>query len=428
MMYTLGELMVGVIEAVAFFMILDSVFEKRDCLPKAVYGLVVVILAAVIDMSFYMLFGTLENSLIMYCTAFALSFVYRGDIKTRIAIPLIVLVLIALIELPILYLTTCLFDVTVETVIGNKSLWLLGAIFSKVILLIVANVLRVHIRNRILLMRTSYWLLFMVVFAPALTTSFLLFNLTYNIDDKFIIDLSVLSAMGLMAGAFAAMFLYEHLSRQSEIVNRERQYEQQIKSQSKHLDEILVMQKQLKSFRHDMENHWIALKGYFENGDYDNGIRYIKKINGSLEAIDTIDTGNVALDAIISSKKALADEKNIRFEFTVQVPEQLPIEAADICVILGNALDNAVEACERIKDGDKYIRISIIYEGDSILCKIENSAPKAKKISLKTSKADRDNHGFGLENIKQALSKYNHLLKIDTEESAFVLSFIIFNK
>ncbi|MBQ7901721.1 MAG: hypothetical protein IJ365_07155, partial [Clostridia bacterium] len=263
MMYTLGELMVGVIEAVAFFMIFDSVFEKRDCLPKAVYGLVVVVLAAVIDMSFYMLFGTLENSLIMYCTAFALSFVYRGDIKTRIAIPLIVLVLIALIELPILYLTTCLFDVTVETVIGNKSLWLLGAIFSKVILLIVANVLRVHIRNRILLMRTSYWLLFMVVFAPALTTSFLLFNLTYNIDDKFIIDLSVLSAMGLMAGAFAAMFLYEHLSRQSEIVNRERQYEQQIKSQSKHLDEILVMQKQLKSFRHDMENHWIALKGYF---------------------------------------------------------------------------------------------------------------------------------------------------------------------
>ena len=231
-----------------------------------------------------------------------------------------------------------------------------------------------------------------------------------------------------MAGAFAAMFLYEHLSRQSEIMNREQQYEQQIKSQSKHLDEILVMQNQLKSFRHDMENHWIALKGYFENKDYDSGIKYIREINNSLENVNTIDTGNIALDAIISTKKAIAIGKDINFESTVQVPEKLPIEAIDICVILGNALDNAIEACERIKDVKKYIKISVIYEGDSILFKIENSVPKSKKISLKTSKTDKGNHGFGLENIKHALSKYNHLLKIDNEESIFILSFIIFVK
>lgn len=427
MMYTVGELMVGAIEAIAFFMVFDSVFEKRENLPNFIYGIAVFLLAIIIDWSFYMLFGTLCNALIMCGSAFALSFVYRGNIKTRIAIPLIIFVLNTFAELVILYIMTYIFDITVEMAIANESLWLMGAFFSKVTLLCIANFLRIRIKNKTLLIKSSYWVLFIVVFAPAVTTSFLLFKLTYNIENKFIINLSILSVIGLMAGAFAAMFLYEHLSRQSEIMNREQQYEQQIKSQSKHLDEILVMQSQLKSFKHDMENHWIALKGYFENEDYASGIKYIREINNSLENVNTIDTGNIALDAIISTKKAIAIGKDIKFDSTVQVPEKLPIEAIDICVILGNALDNAIEACEKIREQEKHIKLSVIYEEDDILCKISNSISKGKKLSLKTTKTDKENHGFGLENIKQALSKYNHVMKIDQTDNEFVLSFIIFN-
>ena len=188
------------------------------------------------------------------------------------------------------------------------------------------------------------------------------------------------------------------------------------------------MQNQIKGFRHDIKNHWVALRGYFQRNDYEGGLQYLDEMSDKLMDSETIDTGNVALDAIISTKRALAGEKNIEFESTVQTPEKMPIDATDICIIFGNSLDNAIEACERIKDDKKHIKLSVIFEEDAILCKVSNTISKGKKLSMITTKKDKENHGYGLENIKQALSKYNHVLKIDQTDDEFILSFIIFNK
>lgn len=428
MIYTIGELLVGAAEALAFYMVLSSTFAKRENIHKSLYFIAFVGLAAVIDISFYVYFGTLENFFITYLTVLLLSSMFTGNVKTKIIIPLIVLTLNAVSEMSVLFLSTFIFDATVQVVIENKVMWLFGAFLSKLLLLILANLFRLRTKNNALLVRTSYWIMFIIVFVPSLITTFLLFRLTYNIADETIRSLSIITAMGLSAGAFASIILYEHLSKQAEIENREQQYEQQIESQSKHLDEILIMQNQLKSFRHDMKNHYIALRGYFDSGDLENGKKYIDEINGEIAKNDVIDTGNIALDAIISTKRALAEEKKISFDATVQIPEQLPVEAADICIIFGNALDNAIEACDKMQSGDKSIHLSIIYEGDSTLCKISNTIAGKNKFDLKTTKKDKKNHGYGLENIKQALSKYNHLLKIDQTDKEFVLSFVIFNK
>jgi len=294
--------------------------------------------------------------------------------------------------------------------------------------LLVTYFVRLRYKNQKLFVQTSYWLLLVVVFAPAITTSFVLFRLMYNITEPFIFNIALFTCIGLIASAFASMYLYEHISKQSEYENREQLYKEQIKSQTKHLDDILVMQNQIKGFRHDIKNHWVALRGYFQRNDYEGGIQYIDEISEKMTSGETIDTGNVALDAIISTKKALAEERNITFISTVQIPEKLPIDAPDICIIFGNSLDNAIEACERIKNDKKHIKLSVIFEEDAILCKVSNTISKGKKLSMKTTKTDKENHGFGLENIKQALSKYNHVLKIDQTDDEFILSFIIFNK
>jgi len=428
MIHTVGELLVGLMESIAFFIVIDALFTRRDNIPSYLYGGAIVFMAAIIDISFYMLFGTMQNFAIMYIAVFLLTCMYIGEVKTKLILPLILIMLNAVSELPVLFLTTYIFDVTVEMVIENKILWLFGAFFSKVVLLLLATFFRLRLKNKKMLLKTSYWLMFVVVFFPSILTSFLLFRLTYNVTEDWIRNLSILASIGLMSAAFASIFLYEHLSRQTESENRERLYAQHIKSQSKHLDEILVMQNQLKSFGHDMKNHYIALAGYFDSGDLEGGKNYIDKINGEITKKDVIDTGNIALDAIISTKKALAEEKGIIFESTVQIPEHLPIDAADICIVFGNSLDNAIEACEKIKNGEKKIHLSVIYEDDSILCKIVNSIETEKKITFKSTKKDKKNHGFGIENIKQALSKYNHVVKMDQTDKEFVFSFIIFNK
>ena len=207
---------------------------------------------------------------------------------------------------------------------------------------------------------------------------------------------------------------------------QKQNYEQQISSQSKHIDEILAMQKQIKKFRHDSSHHFTALKGFFINNQNNDGVTYIEKINNELEQSEIVDTGNTAFDAIISAKKVLAESKNIKFALKIQIPEKLQVDAVDLCVIFGNALDNAIEACENLET-QKTINVSAIYDDNQLICKITNAALRSKP-DLQTTKDDKENHGFGLDNIKQALSKYNHVMKIDQTDKEFILSFIIFNK
>lgn len=425
-MTLLVEALTGIAESIMFYMLYGALYEKRENINNWIYCVFYSLFALVSDVSFWFLGGTLLNIIILYLSSVGLSFLYKCDIKTRIATPLFVFTINILIEMIVWYLTNLTFNISAIEQANTPNIWILGAILSKTILLIVINFVRLRLKNRKLFENRIYWLLFIVVFLPTALIDYLLFRLTLTITEPIVSIIAIIGSLGLIVSSFIVLFLYEKFAIQSEIVNREQQYEQQLKSQSKHLDEILVMQNQLKGFRHDIKNHWVALSGYFSNGDYEGGKKYIEQISGTFSEEETIDTGNIALDAIISTKKALADEKGIRFDATVQIPEQIPVDAADICIIFGNSLDNAIEACEKIKTDDKYINLSVIYEENSILCKIVNSIEKKNKITLKTTKKDKINHGFGFENIKQSLSKYNHLMKIDQNDNEFILSFVIF--
>lgn len=422
------EAFTGIAEAIIFCLLFETLFERKDNIPKYVYPIVYVALAIGVNMSFWLLGANLLNVVCVFILAFAVTYLYKTNLREKIAIPLIMIVFNVLSEMVVWYIISYLFDVSVMNGEENVELWILGAFSSKILIFILANLIRLRLKNKKLFNNGNYWLLFIVVFVPMIVTDHLLFNLTIIMYDMLTKFMAIGSAVGLMVSAFVILYLYERITEQAETEHREQQYAQHIKSQSKHLDEILVMQNQLKSFRHDIKNHYIALAGYFDSGDLEGGKNYIDKINGEITKKDVVDTGNIALDAIISTKKALAEEKGIIFESTVQIPEHLPIDAADICIVFGNSLDNAIEACEKIKNGEKKIHLSVIYEDDSILCKIVNSIETEKKITFKSTKKDKKNHGIGIENIKQALSKYNHVVKMDQTDKEFVFSFIIFNK
>lgn len=422
------ELLTGAVESFMFFMMFETIFERRPSVPGWIYTLAYILFAVVIDASFYIFYGTYYNIITTIVASLAVTFLYRCDIKERTAIPLIVMVINILMEMLTWYAVGMIYDLTSFVQLHDGSAWMTGAMISKAISMIIINFIRIRIKNRKLFFNVGYWLLFMASFLPMLLVDMLLFILTLNIDNTITQTLCIIASMGLIVSVFTILYLYERLSDQAEAMNREQQYMQQIKSQTKHLDEILVMQRKLKGFRHDIKNHWVALKGYFLNKDYDGGIKYIDEVSGAMTESESVDTGNIALDAIISTKKALAEEKNIEFTTRVQVPERMFVDAVDICVIFGNALDNAIEACEKTGNEEKKICLSVIYEDESVICKITNSVSGRKMISLKTTKSDKENHGFGFENIKKSLEKYNYVMKTEQENNKFILSFVIFGK
>ena len=255
---------------------------------------------------------------------------------------------------------------------------------------------------------------------------FFIFILRYSGNDRLLDTLSVLVAIFILFGFFLSLYFYEHMSEQAEELANQKLLKQQLDSQVKHVNEIILAQNQIKKVRHDLLNHMILLRQYINDGMYDKSLEYIDNLTENIAVnSDNINTGNVVIDAVVSAKQTLAHKEGIDFKYTIKVPENLQFDSSDMCVLLGNALDNAIEACEKI-DENRYITLSIVYEGNMLMCKIENSAPVKSGNFLKTTKKNPDEHGIGLSNIRFVLGKYKNTLKINYEGNVFTLTFIIF--
>ena len=194
------------------------------------------------------------------------------------------------------------------------------------------------------------------------------------------------------------------------------------------MDELFLQQEELRRFKHDISNQLITLKGYFSRNDSVGGQNYIDHLTETVAASEIqIDTGNTALDAILSTKKALAESKGITFKLDLHIPERLPIDPNDICIIFGNALDNAIEACEQFEGIEKQIEFCLRQRKQVLSCSITNTAViDSLSSTMKTSKKDKINHGYGLLNLSESLAKYDSEVHLEQIGEKFILRFIIF--
>ncbi len=159
---------------------------------------------------------------------------------------------------------------------------------------------------------------------------------------------------------------------------------------------------------HDINNHMSVIKYFLENEDYKSMSEYINKLS---ERIPNSKNSNICsnkiINAIFLEKARICKEKNINISFDVCVNSELDIDTIDICTVFGNLIDNAIEACDK-NVGEKFIKISTRVCLNQLHIKIINSKEnKIKKQNGKflSSKIDSNNHGIGLENVKQAVYK-----------------------
>lgn len=419
----------GIFEAIIIFMFINTYARKRNSEHSfSLCVITVLMLATTIIVSNLFVKFTMSNIIFIGIAIIVIAFIYNRQILPSILLAALILIILAITENIVLFLMTYILNLTVEqvTMVDNYRVW--GIVFSKLFAYIILKIICInHKQNHSFKMKPSYWLLFLTMFISSVMSIFLIFKLQLESGINNMYTFSVLCSFGLLYSTFFAIYLYENLSKQIDIERKQEMFKQQIKDQAKHLDEILITQQEIKKIRHDLNNHNISIQAFFETQNYKDGLEYMKNMNRLTDlSNDFIDTGNIALDAIMNTKKSIAASKNIHFETNIQIPEKLFVDAIDICIIFGNALDNCIEACELINNGDKKISVSIIYEDKSIICKIVNTSLKRNKDFLKTIKDDKINHGFGIENIESALSKYKNICRFKQTDTEFILSFIIF--
>lgn len=417
-------------ESIIIFMFFDEYIDKKYETKPYLDICSILVLGLMITLSNVVLNLGLLNLIFVVAVIFVIMYMYNKNIKMNLILSIISVVILTVSEIIVGFMITMLTKISMDQIKNINDYQILGTILSKLFAFCIFKVFCVtHKRDNELTVKFSYWILFLIMFITSGMSIFLIFKFQYESNLANFNIISVLCSFGLLYCTFFTLYLYENLSRQAKLEQRQESFQQQIRAQSKHLDEILITQKELKKLRHDLVNHNISIKKYFEDENYKSGLEYMRHLDQKINfSIKEVETGNAALDAIINTKKSIAASKNIKFTTTIQIPEEIFVEPIDICIIFGNALDNCIEACEKLDEESRWISLSVVYEDNSIICKIANSAMENTHSLFHTSKKDKVNHGFGISNIESALSKYKNVCRFKQEGDEFHLSFVIFEK
>lgn len=185
--------------------------------------------------------------------------------------------------------------------------------------------------------------------------------------------------------------------------------------------EIREIYMDMRGWRHDYHNHMQVMKAQLTMGNLEEIHTYLDELEKELDRVDTsVKSGNLMTDAILNSKLTLARRQKISVDCAVKLPDKLPVEDVDLCVILGNLMDNALEACAQVGEKERFLRIYMAVNKSQLYLSVQNSAsqePDFEQQNYITKK--RGNHGLGMKRVKAAVDKYNGYLNLANESGIF---------
>ena len=223
---------------------------------------------------------------------------------------------------------------------------------------------------------------------------------------------------------------FELLDRQSKYVKDRLELEflkENMNAQIAHYEAIYNTQQEISKIKHDSKNIYTAVLAQIQNGKLDDVEKYLNDTITVLSSGDKIvNTNHPTIDAVIQSKLIKCDEKNIKTDFKYFYKENIDINEIEFAVIIGNLLDNAIEANER-NQSERYINLLISVENSEINITVENPNKQVNK-ELKTTKRDTHSHGYGLKSIMTIAEKYGGATRFTQSNNAFISYVTIPNK
>jgi len=180
--------------------------------------------------------------------------------------------------------------------------------------------------------------------------------------------------------------------------------------------------------RHDMSNHLGNIKGLLRYKEYTKLEEYLNKLLSQIDEVDKIIiTKYPAISALLNRKYARAGNNNINCVMNIGSVDNLTIDTVDICIILGNLIDNAIEATVKVDESNRYIKLDINNVNNYLVIDCVNSTIGSENISLDTTKEDKEIHGIGLMNINQIVEKYYGNMEIMCIKDYFSVNIMLYN-
>ena len=195
-----------------------------------------------------------------------------------------------------------------------------------------------------------------------------------------------------------------------------------------HYAEVENMYNKMRGWRHDYRNHIQVMKAHAASGDLEAIRAYLDMLDTDLNTVDTVvKTGNAMADAILNSKISLAQSKGIAVRCDAHIPVALKMSELDLCCILGNLFDNAIEASLPLPEDQRLIRVYMDMKGTQLYISFTNftAAGKLPKAGKRFRSTKGDGHGFGLVRIDHIIERLDGYLSRNSEDGAFTTEILI---
>lgn len=195
-----------------------------------------------------------------------------------------------------------------------------------------------------------------------------------------------------------------------------------------HYKEVDNMYKKMRGWRHDYRNHIQMMKALAANGDMEGIKAYLDELDTDLNTVDTvIKTGNAMADAILNSKISLAQSKDINVSVDAHIPVKLKMSELDLCCIIGNLFDNAIEASMELPIDQRMIRVYMDMKGSQLYISFTNltAGKKLKKIGKLFGTTKGEGHGLGLIRMDGIVDRLGGYLSRNSEDGAFTTEILI---
>lgn len=195
-----------------------------------------------------------------------------------------------------------------------------------------------------------------------------------------------------------------------------------------HYSEVDNMYRKMRGWRHDYRNHIQTMKVLAAEGDLDALKKYLDKLDEDLNTVDVVvKTGNKMTDAILNSKISLAKSKGINVIADAKVPVELKMSDIDLCIVIGNLFDNAIEASLALPEEERLIRLYMDIKNTQLYMCLTNftSVKKLKKQGGRYVTTKGEGHGFGLVRVDDIIERYGGYISRNSEDGAFTTEIML---
>ena len=407
--------------------LLMSTFQKEEFVyPKKIKILAYFLFYIIVTTVFSFINIPIVTMLANLLCLFLLCFLYNENVLNNMQIAIITYAILAIEEISVSYV----FDSNIKSIFKSVHHLEISIIFlGNILLLLTAILIKYFFKTKKYMEITANTpILNVVISSVTIITTFLL-ALKSTIDTE---TFTIISITFIFINLFS-MWSYEKLTNSLNEQFKIETFKEKTKSYEKELKYMNEQISLLRKYKHDEKNHFLSIRGLIQEKSDEKALEYIDSLLDFYTSEDNyIKTKNEVLNSILNYKIKKMKDNKIKINTDIRIRETIPLSDYHLSIILGNLIDNAIEAQMKIDEEKRNIDIKIIDEKNKFIIKLDNSYNGKIKQDDKdfiTTKEDSQNHGIGIKNVKEILEKYNGVFKINFDEEKFsVYVMIIMNE